>query len=84
MGLEIGPELVSDEPLGVSLSQASSGSSWGELAQPGALLRAGSRLKQEGATAIAVVARFPDDMAVMPCRPTAAAVASMRWPVPRR
>ncbi len=61
LGLDIGPELVSDEPLGVRLSQASSGSSWGQLEQPGALLRAGSRLKQAGATAIAVVARFPDD-----------------------
>ena len=61
LGLEIGPVLVSDEPLGVKLSQASSGSSWGHLEQPAALLRAGSRLKQEGATAIAVVARFPDD-----------------------
>ena len=61
LGLEIGPELVSDQPLGVRLSQASSGSSWGQLEQPGALLRAGSRLKQAGATAIAVVARFPDD-----------------------
>ncbi|OUW28977.1 MAG: hypothetical protein CBD29_02260 [Synechococcus sp. TMED169] len=61
LGLDIGPVLVSEEPLGVRLSQASSGSSWGHLEQPGALLRAGARLKQEGATAIAVVARFPDD-----------------------
>ena len=61
LGLDIGPVLVSEEPLDVRLSQASSGSSWGHLEQPGALLRAGARLKQEGATAIAVVARFPDD-----------------------
>jgi hypothetical protein len=59
--LDIGPVLVSEEPLGVRLSQASSGSSWGHLEQPGALLRAGARLKQAGATAIAVVTRFPDD-----------------------
>jgi hypothetical protein len=61
LGLDIGPVLVSEEPLDVRLSQASSGSSWGHLEQPGALLRAGARLKQEGATAIAVVTRFPDD-----------------------
>jgi hypothetical protein len=35
--------------------------SWGQLGQPEALLRAGRQLKAAGATAIAVVARFPDD-----------------------
>jgi len=45
LGLEIGPVVTSDEPLGVHYS----------------LLRAGERLKASGATAIAVVARFPDD-----------------------
>jgi hypothetical protein len=38
-----------------------SGASWGTLERPDALLRAGERLKANGATAIAVVARFPDD-----------------------
>ena len=61
LGLPIGPLLVSEAPLGVELSLAASGSSWGTLARPDALLRAGERLRDAGATAIAVVARFPDD-----------------------
>lgn len=61
LGLRIGPVLQSDSPLGVQLSLSESGSSWGSLERPDALLRAGERLRDAGATAIAVVARFPDD-----------------------
>jgi hypothetical protein len=61
LGLAIGPVLISDAPFGVSLSLGASGSSWGSLADPGALLRGGQALRQRGAEAIAVVARFPDD-----------------------
>ncbi len=61
LGLTIGPVLDSDAPLGVSLRLGPSGSSWGSLQRPDALLRAGERLRAAGATAIAVVARFPDD-----------------------
>ena len=63
LGLEIGPVLTTDAPLDVSLERGSSGASWGRLGRPDALLRAGERLKQAGATAIAVVARFPEDPA---------------------
>ena len=61
LGLEIGPVLTTDQPLQVSLERGASGASWGRLGCPDALLRAGERLKQAGATAIAVVARFPED-----------------------
>jgi len=61
LGLTIGPVLQSEAPLGVRLSLSDSGSSWGTLERPDALLRAGERLHDAGATAIAVVARFPDD-----------------------
>ena len=61
LGLEIGPALITDRPLEVSLSLGASGASWGQLGQPESLLRAGRQLKAAGATAIAVVARFPDD-----------------------
>jgi len=61
LGLEIGPVVTTDRPLEVSLSRGPSGMSWGRLGQPAALLRAGDRLKALGATAIAVVSRFPDD-----------------------
>ena len=61
LGLPIGPVLCTDAPLGVTLSQGESGASWGTLERPDALLRAGERLVEAGASAIAVVARFPDD-----------------------
>ena len=61
LGLEIGPVLSTDAPLGVHLERGASGASWGSLDRPDALLRAGERLRTAGATAIAVVARFPED-----------------------
>lgn len=61
LGLAIGPVLTSEEPLEVGPSLGPSGASWGSLKRPDALLRAGEKLVQAGATAIAVVARFPDD-----------------------
>ncbi|MFM2159080.1 MAG: hypothetical protein RLZZ124_1554 [Cyanobacteriota bacterium] len=71
LGLDIGPVVTSDEPLQVRLSLGASGASWGELGRPQALLRAGRALRDAGATAIAVVARFPDD-------PDSAALAAYR------
>ncbi|MEB3235948.1 MAG: DUF3326 domain-containing protein [Cyanobacteriota bacterium] len=61
LGLEIGPVVTTDAPLGVSLCRGPSGASWGWLQRPDALLRGGEALQAAGATAIAVVARFPDD-----------------------
>jgi hypothetical protein len=61
LGLDIGPVVTTDRPLEVTLSLAASGVSWGQLGHPEALLRAGRQLKAAGATAVAVVARFPDD-----------------------
>ncbi len=71
LGLRLGPVLTSEEPLEVTLSLGPSGSSWGRLGRPGALLRAGEALVAAGATAIAVVARFPDE-------PGSAALAAYR------
>jgi len=71
LGLNIGPVVTTDVPLEVSLSLGASGVSWGQLRRPDALLRAGEQLKASGATAIAVVARFPDD-------PDSQALASYR------
>lgn len=61
LGLEIGPVVTTSVPLEVSLSLGPSGVSWGRLGQPDALLEAGRQLQAAGATAIAVVARFPED-----------------------
>lgn len=61
-GLRLLPEaIVTDEPLGVELRRSPSGASWGTIAQPASLLRAADRAIQAGASAIAVVARFPDE-----------------------
>ena len=61
LGLSIGPVVTTEVPLGVGLSLGPSGSSWGSLERPDALLRAGEKLVAAGATAIAAVARFPED-----------------------
>jgi hypothetical protein len=61
LGLSIGPVVTTEEPLGVGLAWGGSGTSWGSLQAPGALLRAGEKVVEGGGTAIAMVARFPDD-----------------------
>lgn len=62
LGLSLTDYVITDEPLGVELRTADSGSSWGTIQQSGSLLRAAERLiSQAGAEAIAVVARFPED-----------------------
>ncbi len=61
LGLNIGPVVITDVPLDIKLSTSSSGASWGSIGNPDELLRAGDQLKQAGATAIAVVSRFPDN-----------------------
>jgi hypothetical protein len=63
LGITLTDYVVTDLPLGVTLQTAPSGSTWGTIAQPASLLRAAEKLiQQAGATAIAVVARFPDDL----------------------
>lgn len=63
LGLSLTDYVVTDAPLGVRLKTAASGATWGTIEQPDSLLRAAERLIREaGAEAIAVVARFPDDV----------------------
>lgn len=63
LGLELTDYVITDAPLGVELQSAKSGATWGTIAQPDSLLRAADYLiTQKGAEAIAVVARFPDDL----------------------
>lgn len=62
LGLDLTPYAVTDAPLGVTLQTASTGATWGTLTQPDSLLRAVEKLIAAGATAISVVARFPDDV----------------------
>jgi hypothetical protein len=63
LGLDLTDYVVTDAPLKVELRTAPSGASWGTIGHPDSLLRAAERLiTQGGAEAIAVVARFPDDV----------------------
>ncbi|WP_269613764.1 DUF3326 domain-containing protein [Prochlorococcus marinus] len=61
LGLDIGPVITTERAIRVNLKKGLSGSSWGDIEEPGVLLRAAEKLKKAGATAIAVVTRFPDD-----------------------
>jgi hypothetical protein len=63
LGLNITNHVITDAPLNVELRNSSSGTSWGTIGNPDSLLRAAEKLIiEEKAEAIAVVARFPDDM----------------------
>ncbi|NET32515.1 MAG: DUF3326 domain-containing protein [Cyanothece sp. SIO1E1] len=63
LGLALTDYTLTDAPLGVQLCTAASGATWGTIQNPDSLLRAVERLiTQAGAEAIAVVARFPDDL----------------------
>ncbi|RCJ19979.1 hypothetical protein A6S26_04415 [Nostoc sp. ATCC 43529] len=63
LGLTLTDYVITDAPLNVELRTTSSGASWGTIGNPDSLLRAAEILiKKAGAEAIAVVARFPDDM----------------------
>ncbi|WP_235071130.1 DUF3326 domain-containing protein [Leptolyngbya sp. Heron Island J] len=61
LGLTIHGYVTTDAPLGVRLKQAQA-ATWGTLERPDSLLRAVAKLLQAGCTAIAVIARFPDDL----------------------
>ncbi|MCJ8283096.1 MAG: DUF3326 domain-containing protein [Rivularia sp. ALOHA_DT_140] len=63
LGLSLTDYVVTDAPLNVELRSSQSGASWGTIGNPGSLLRAAeSLINKTKASAIAVVARFPDDI----------------------
>ncbi|MEO1211339.1 MAG: DUF3326 domain-containing protein [Cyanobacteria bacterium J06638_20] len=63
LGLDIADYVVTDAPLGLELRTAASGATWGTIRQTDSLLRGAETLIQQlGVEAIAVVARFPDDL----------------------
>ncbi len=62
LGLDIGPVVTTESPLEISIKAYSSGASSGEIDCLDSLLKAGDKLKEEGATAIAVVTRFPESL----------------------
>ncbi len=63
LGLNLTDYAITDQPLNVQLRTAKSGATWGTIEHPDSLLRAAETvIEQAGADAIAVVARFPDDV----------------------
>ena len=63
LGLNIADYVITDAPLKVELRMSDSGASWGTIANSDSLLRAADKLiNQTGINAIAVVARFPDEV----------------------
>ena len=61
LGLDIGPSVTTEKAIRVNLKKGLSGSSWGDIEEPDVLLRGAEKLKEAGATAIAVITRFPDE-----------------------
>jgi len=61
LGLDIGPSITTERAIRINLKRGLSGSSWGDIEEPDVLLRAAEKLTEAGATAIAVITRFPDD-----------------------
>ncbi|CAM9996398.1 unnamed protein product, partial [Hapterophycus canaliculatus] len=62
LGINVAEYCVTEEPAGVTLEITTGGASWGTVKGLDSLVAAGRRLVEEaGCTAIAVVARFPDD-----------------------
>ena len=61
LGLDIRGHITTDAPLGIQLKQAQA-ATWGTLERPDSLLRAVAQLRQTGCSAVAVIARFPDDL----------------------
>ncbi|MCF4968436.1 DUF3326 domain-containing protein [Nostoc sp. CMAA1605] len=63
LGLTLTDYVITDAPLNVELRTSASGVSWGTIGNPDSLLRGAETLiKQAKAEAIAVVARFPDNI----------------------
>ncbi len=63
LGLSVTDYVITDAVLNVEMRIADSGASWGTIGNPDSLLRAADRLiNKAGADALAVVARFPDEV----------------------
>tara|TARA_Y100001978_G_scaffold156643_1_gene142170 strand:+ start:2822 stop:3871 length:1050 start_codon:yes stop_codon:yes gene_type:complete len=62
LGINIASYVITDEPVGVYISEEPSGISNGFVRNPETLVRAGKKLIKGGVTAIAIVTRFPDEI----------------------
>ncbi len=62
LGINICSYVMTHNPINVVLSKQKSGGSSGYIKNPNELINAAQRLKEEGATAIAIVTKFPDNL----------------------
>ncbi len=61
LGINIKSYVITEKPIGVVIEDGSKGISGGYIENPDTLISAGKKLIDKGITAIAVIARFPDD-----------------------
>ncbi len=64
LGIDIDSYVITDEPVGIVISDELSGLSSGYVRNPDTLIEAGKSLINQGITAIAIVTRFPDEIGV--------------------
>jgi len=62
LGIDIDSYVITDEPVGIVISDELSGLSSGYIRNPDTLIKAGKSLINQGITAIAIVTRFPDEI----------------------
>ena len=62
LGIDIASYVITDEPVGIVISDELSGLSSGYIRNPETLINAGKNLINQGITAIAIVTRFPDQI----------------------
>jgi hypothetical protein len=61
LGINVASVCVTDEPMGVETAVTETGASWGSLRNVDTLVKGAETLLERGCTAIAVVARFPEE-----------------------
>ncbi|ABM72833.1 conserved hypothetical protein [Prochlorococcus marinus str. MIT 9515] len=62
LGIDVDSYVLTKKPLGISIDSESQGISEGLIENPDTLIEAGEMLINKGMTAIAIVAKFPDDL----------------------
>ena len=62
LGIDVDSYVFTKKPLGIVIDSESKGISGGLIENPDTLIEAGERLIDKGITAIAIVAKFPDDL----------------------
>ncbi len=62
LGINLHSYVITEDPLGVIINDHSCGNSGGYIQNPASLIRAGEKLIEKGVSAIAIVAKFPEEI----------------------